>query len=536
MFRSVALAILVLIACAKKPDPTVTPPPPGRCEVDLTATGLFSQKGTGATAQVISSSAQLIGGEAATGRLGDVLLQNDKIRVVIEQPGRTIGPILSGGHIVDADIVRPSGEAGRDGFGRINLMYALGRVTSVTQVEVLSDGSAGGPAIVASTGHDSENDVLDLQSILQNQAGLDVTFVVDAHKPIAMRTTTYYVLSPGETRVRTLTALCNDGTTAPPTPLIDLMDIGTDQLFFPGSCTNGLGAASVDSLSACAVPTPTWVGSQNRGVAYGVRPYSLADPTKPASASAMIGYGGVVAIFVEGQSIDGVLSWTDPNATDRAGSIQVRPGGSRTYLEDFIVGADLAAVSSTVLEGDGIATGHIDVSAPAGAHVTVLDGQGTMQTALVADASGHSAVDLPAGSYQLSAAIEGVLPGPVVPVTVTAGGTQSVPVALAASRTLHVTVADGAGVPSPAKVTVMCNGACAFSQDTWRQYVLIDAPAGGAAAIGYVPVNGQLDLTVPPGQYTVVVTRGPEFSAWPDTWPNAGAAVDLTAGDGSVIA
>ena len=80
-----------------------------RCEVDLAATGYFTQGGTGASARVIDSAAQLIGGEQAIGRLGDVLLQNDKVRVIIEQPGRTIGPLLSGGGIIDARRTAPSG-------------------------------------------------------------------------------------------------------------------------------------------------------------------------------------------------------------------------------------------------------------------------------------------------------------------------------------------------------------------------------------------------------------------------------------------
>jgi len=33
-----------------------------------------------------------------------------------------IGPFLSGGSIVDADVVRPAGTPGRDAFGRMNLI------------------------------------------------------------------------------------------------------------------------------------------------------------------------------------------------------------------------------------------------------------------------------------------------------------------------------------------------------------------------------------------------------------------------------
>ena len=61
----------------------------------------------------------------------------------------------------------------------MNLIYSMGRVSSVHQVEVLSDGSRGGPAIVASTGHDALHDLINLRALLENEAGLAVQFVVD---------------------------------------------------------------------------------------------------------------------------------------------------------------------------------------------------------------------------------------------------------------------------------------------------------------------------------------------------------------------
>src|SRR5207237_9790913 len=185
------------------------------------------------------------------------------------------GPLLTGGTISDADVQRKAGQPGQDAFGRMNLIYAMGRLSMVDKVEILSDGSRGGPAIVASTGHDSLHDLINLRALLENEAGLAVDFVVDPKKPLSMRTTTYYVLSPGENRVRVLTAFCNDGSTGQPMPLIELMDVGAFELFFPGGCANGLGA-QID-LSGCAVQSSRWFAAQGRGVAYGYRPAALDD-------------------------------------------------------------------------------------------------------------------------------------------------------------------------------------------------------------------------------------------------------------------
>ena len=221
MSRAPIFLCLLLLGCPSTSSTGDLPPPPGlkRCEVDLKATGYFAQAGSGAAAKTIDSAEQLIGGDGATGMNGDVLLSNDKIRVIVEKAGRVIGPMLAGGGIVDADVVRPAGAPGRDVFGRTTIIYGLGRVSSIKKVEVLMDGSAGGPAVVASTGTDTQHDLINLKALIAGQAGLAVDFVLDPTKPVAVRTTTYYVLSPGEQRVRVLTAFCNDG---PTTVIIDL--------------------------------------------------------------------------------------------------------------------------------------------------------------------------------------------------------------------------------------------------------------------------------------------------------------------------
>ena len=282
-------SMLMFVSCPKPGGGSGNPPPVQRCEVDLKASGLFKYEGTGSSAQKVTASSQLIGGEGATGRLGDVLLQNDKLRVIIEQPGRTVGPFLSGGGIVDADVQRASGEAGRDVFGRMSLTYAFGRLTSVRQVEILSDGSDGGPAVVAATGVDSEHDLIALESLINSIAGLNIKFVVDAKQPLPVRGTTYYVLSPGEERVRMLTAFCNDGDSPAQMPLIELLDVGAFEIFNPGPCGATLGLSELDiSNTECALAPSKWFGVQSDGVAYGVRSMSLADPTKPVEKNALL--------------------------------------------------------------------------------------------------------------------------------------------------------------------------------------------------------------------------------------------------------
>jgi hypothetical protein len=537
--RITVVAVTLLLTSCPKPGGGGGPTNPRRCEVDLKATGLFSWEGTGASAKAVESAAQLIGGENAQGRVGDVLLQNDKVRVIVEQPGRTVGPILSGGNIVDADVVRPAGQAGRDAFGRMGLFYSLGRYSSVTDVEVLSDGSSGGPAIVAASGKDVAHDLLNLKLLLNNLAGLPVEPVVDPSVPVNARLTTYFVLSPGESRVRMLSAICNDSDATLRLPLIELMDVGAFELFNPGGCHNGIGTSKLDDTN-CLAQKSKWIGSQGDGVAYGLRTMTLKDPTKPAKNNAVIGYGGVVGTFLEGEGLQGILAWFDKEAAVRPGSFNILAKEKRHVVRDFIIAKDLAGVSDVVLATEGVTTGTAELTVtPAGeARVSITEvSSGQMTTLAVTGADGKTRLTLEPGEYRATASKEGFTIGAPTTFTITAGQTTPVAIAQGVGRRLTVTVKDLANAPSPAKVTVFCQSTpCDFGPDTWKQHLLVDKPGMSAALIGFVPVSGQLVLTLPPGQYDVVVSRGPEYSTWPDTWPTRGQPVDLRTADASLSA
>ena len=123
-------------------------------------------------AKVIESQRELIGGPGAKGKLGDFLLENDKIRVVVAGKGATWAAGIFGGTLIDLDLQRKEGEYaygnGRDAFAEtfplLNLVVVnpdadLRRVVNdengVFRVElaepdilVLKDGSDGAEAVV----------------------------------------------------------------------------------------------------------------------------------------------------------------------------------------------------------------------------------------------------------------------------------------------------------------------------------------------------------------------------------------------------
>lgn len=537
--RSSALATLTLLltACPGPKNPDPTPEPSGRCEVDLDALEAFSKVGTTASAKVVASASELIGGNFAQGRVGDVLLQNDRVRVVIQQPTRAVAPIAYGGTIIDADVQRPSG-AGRDEFGKVGLIYAFGRTVNVSKVEVLRDGSEGGYAVVAATGSDTVVDYINVKNVLTDYLG-NVQLVRDPEAPLPFTVTTYYVLSPGESRVRMLSAFCNTGKDAISMQVGDLIDQGgVGDTFNPQSCSKELGAHD------CLVDPAPWLGIQTPSVAYGYRTYEYGAPNTPVT-NAVITIAGISAVVAGAENQSGFLSWVAPDARNRPGTFGVLGGKSRNFLRDFFVGGDLGEISAAMAALDGTPTSKLSVTvhdasgaAAAGTRVTVRGAEsGRMVTLLVADDQGVAHAQLPPGNYKVGAAALGFGIEPLADVSVPSNGTADVTVSLGGSQRLTVDVADPFGQPLTSKVLVRCVSApCVNQAIAYRSWFDTEPQPSELQRIVHVGADGHAVIEVPPGQYEVLVTRGPEYSAWPDGFPAHGEPVDLTAGPASVHA
>lgn len=129
------------------------------CLILLSALGAACSTKHGAYAKQIHSPQELIGGPKALGTVGDFLLANDQIRVVIQAAGWSRGFGMFGGGIIDADIQRPgafgtnNGGQGRDNFGEFFPALFLQAFEVEDQgdlpaVSVIKTGEDGGPAIV----------------------------------------------------------------------------------------------------------------------------------------------------------------------------------------------------------------------------------------------------------------------------------------------------------------------------------------------------------------------------------------------------
>ncbi len=539
MWRWLLVAVSALLAaCGSKKPPTNELL---RCEFDvMSRSDLFTATGTGAAARKVEAASDLIGGQFAGGRLGDYVLENDKIRAIIGQPGRDLFHVPFGGHLIDADVKRGAGEAGRDQLGKLGLIYSFGRAVEVKEVEVLRDGAAGGPAIIAATGIDQLNDMISIQANI-DKMGLGLKLAIDPEKPVPLRTTHYYVLSPGESRVRMLTAMCNESTSTVVTTLGDISaGGGTMDLFNPEQCRGALGEGS------CLIDPSPWFGWQGDGVAYGYRSYAFSDLVTP-DTSAMVYLSGSVASMAGIPSLQGLLSWLGDSAGSRPGRVVIKANESAVFLRDLQVGRSLAEITAgwQRLDGTSTVTQRVNVTETGagpllpGVRVAVENEADLhLVTLAVTNSQGFADVQLIPGQYRFSTGADGhqLQVGKVVTVT-SPGPNPDVDLQLGASRKLTVTVADPRGAPLPGKVVVRCKPApCPTRPSSLKRFSEIEDRADELALVDYVPPGGTGSFSLPPGTYEVMVTHGPEYSAWPDTVPTAGAMVDLTTADQSLAA
>ncbi len=128
--------------------------PQTSCDEDIT-------RQSESRAQRITSNAQLIGGPSARAEMGDYLLENDHVRVIVQDLNYNRGSGVFGGSLIDADLIRPNAESdllggnGRDTFGEMFPAFFL-EVVDPEEIEILNDGSHGEAAIIEVRGRGGE--------------------------------------------------------------------------------------------------------------------------------------------------------------------------------------------------------------------------------------------------------------------------------------------------------------------------------------------------------------------------------------------
>lgn len=114
-----------------------------------------------ARAYRVTDRAQLIGGPTALGDIGDYMLENGEVRVLVQDKGFNRGAGVFGGSLIDADVARATndgsvlGGTGNDSFGEMFPAFFL-EMINPEEIEVINDGSNGEAAIVEIRGRGGE--------------------------------------------------------------------------------------------------------------------------------------------------------------------------------------------------------------------------------------------------------------------------------------------------------------------------------------------------------------------------------------------
>jgi hypothetical protein len=348
-------------------------------------------------AKVVACTDEVPAGRLAVGRVGDLVLENARLEVVIRGfgEGHTLVGSSAGG-IVDAARV-----GGEDLIKEIQPLAELN--AGAFDEIVITEAGDDGPATI----------------VVRGRATV-VPFVRVAVDPAPLAATLeqHYVLAADADEVLLRTFVWGDPGQSGAVQLADVLMLGGRvEGFLPGrggvdeGATNGVFLASSGTTSS----------------------YGLVYPPDATTAVQFVDVGGLA--FLLGQV----------TALDRGAP-----------LERWLVVGDgsVAAVTERAWTLRGETLGTLTGAAAAGVDIRVDDAAGNPTTIARADASGVYRVAVPPGDCTLVAQSLDHEPSATVAASVVAGVTATVDVPVGASGTVVVTAADADGAPLPARVVL----------------------------------------------------------------------------------
>ncbi|MFO0722897.1 MAG: CehA/McbA family metallohydrolase [Myxococcota bacterium] len=420
------------------------------------------------TLQKITAIEQTIGGLESSGRVGDFLFDNGRVRLTVQAPGSATGWSVYGGSVVDLDrsIPNPTRASGDDRLQEMFFQCDL-RGFFPESAEIIHDGADGQPAVLRLKGRDRGIPLVD--ALLSSQdLGLDVTLD--------------YIL-PKDSDTLEIQATIRDLQKKQDRDLacgFVLLHGDTLNLFLPGHGF-GLGGSELDYVAAAADDARA--------------SYALSRKGGPLNL--------LIAIDVE------VLPFASERKPFLANGI---------YQETYYLSIGKGDVESAVSEmrkvkGDTVARQPVTVAltAPAelgkylpNARVDFFDtekneGADAVTSARMLDGAPVS-VALPPGHYRADVSSEGRVVDHLTVDVTASGGPSGLTAALGGSGFLHLksfrtNKAGAVEDPTAARVIVAAgHGAPVSAPQVFSRYLKPDDT-----------------ILLPAGDYTVFVSRGPEY-------------------------
>ncbi len=520
-----------------------------------------SASGYPETPYTIHDESELIGGPNAQGRVGDVLLKNDKIRVIIQKPGVNTGVNSFGGNIIDADIVRPAGEAGQDSFGALFPLINVEWTVRNTTYEAVGEATEGGTKVLRARGRIDVYEYLDFDfigDVAEGVTGQRLTFsnrFDDRRNPFAIyedlkglnpEVITDFTLEPGKSFVRIDTTFANDGEEEVRLPIGQVVTVsGKVSMLIPGI------GFTPDLMTQVGGNTPAmlWAAFDDADASYGY--FYPAEQFKGDDGAILdtgsVSYSGVNGILFG----EGVLKLLPlgQGATPEI-HFTIPPGSKRTVTSFLVVGnGSPGSVMDAGLEAIGAIVRPISgqvVDAAGGAvkdATVVVQSKGATVVAYRTDAQGRFGGSLPSGgnaeslrfgSGRYQVAVE--MPGFQKNGTADAGSCEPAEIDIATRESAGVTCTLGesgrvevsgpvleteSGRPVPARLTIVGadpspnkpGGAGRFrSTYNWEQpFGIVDVKF--ITARGTIDLTGKSSFALEPGTYLMVISRGPEYAS-----------------------
>jgi hypothetical protein len=464
-------------------------------------------------------SRERIDGAAAQARIGDYFLANDKVRFVVQQPGRAMSPVPYGGNVIDADRVeQPAG----DQLGELGLLLLSGRTANFTEAEVVRDGSAGGAAVLRLRGADVLNDYFSLHAIPALDGLLRPS--LQAERQLGLKLAVTYILPPGASELEVIYTLYNAGKEEVQTSWGTLLDAGSDvESYTPGS---GYRAGDPLALLTEEVPVAEYHAQSSGRATLGIFPEQ--QPGRGILSLPIVGFTISFYDLARKQDLfsDEALSLSIPpgQGVNKRLFLSVHRGGPdqveaavRARQKQPLVKVSGEITGTTLGEGVRVGVRRLDWAGHEG-------GQNAYTALVLTGAAGTTRFEtaLPPGRYELRAESSALRLGPVVPLVVAQGGPAGeTPVRLSVPEAarLHFRILDESGQPMPGKISVI--GAPLVSDTSIMPPTEHGLP--GLAAVRHSlrgdstlgsGATGRWDqpLQLLPGTYRVVLSHGPEWT------------------------
>ena len=483
-----------------------------------------------AAARKILEDSDLIGGPVSMGRIGDYLIANDRIRVVIQDVGRDPIGFVSpyGGNIIDADLVRGAGEPDNDQFMAMSAQINIESTFHATSIDVVNDGLDGEAALVRASGLDDCLDYINASQMIKAIGGglpLSVPSSAD-DVDLPVEIVTEYSLRPGDNYVKIETFIKNVGQETQGVYIGDYLvnSGGETDLFLPGV---GFGEPML-RLKVDFIAMRGEAGA--RGLSYGYVPEILPKSTAFTQTGVTVTSLGVNVVAL-------LLLGVPP-------SVEIPPEGVFSYVRWLVVAEDVASVQDVRNQLFGLQcgtlSGRVTVAGSPLEVATVsvvrtpgdLGAEYEVLSAFETDAEGRFQGTLPAGTYGLLVAKEGYpydsgSPAPnVTYVDIQSGRLTETALTLPPTGRLRVRSLDESGLPVPSKASLvgfdpsppLASVQSLLGLMEFKGYVFDDPSGenlfGVAKALFLGPGGDSGEVLVEPGPYELFVSRGPEYSLY----------------------